>query len=131
MNENDEKPIMLEEPSATVIRRKQRRVLKLGCLSVLLLLCAGLSTLALTVQSGSLHLIFPGGNVLKVGADNFVMSNYSFQNGSTYFLDLNGNGVRNILQFHYLSDNKTVELVFHHANNTEMKNYQLLTMPLP
>jgi hypothetical protein len=117
-------------PQAT-INKRSRRVLKLGCVSVLLLLCAGLSTLALTVQSGSLHLIFPGGNVLKVGTDNFVMSNYSFQNGSTYFLDLNGNGVRNILQFHYLSDDKTLELVFHHANNTEMKNYQLLTMPLP
>lgn len=117
-------------PKVTLSKRS-RRILKLGCLSALLLLCAGLSTLALTVQSGSVNLAFPGGNVLKVGTDNFVMSNYSFQNGSTYFLDLNGNGVRNILQFHYLSDNKTVELVFHHASKSEIKNYQLLTMPLP
>jgi len=108
-----------------------KRTVKLGCLSIVLLLCGGISTLLLTVRSGSLDLVFPGENVLKLGTDSFVMSNYTFQNGSTYFLDFNGNGVRNILQVHYLSDKNTLELVYHHASNAEMQNHQLLTMSLP
>lgn len=112
-------------------RSRLPRTLKFGCIVMLVLLCGVMSTLLLTVRSGSIDLAFPGDNVLKLGTDSFVMSNYSFQNGSTYFLDFNGNGVRNILQFHYISDNKTVELVYHHASNTEMRNHQLLAISLP
>ena len=111
--------------------KRLRRTLKLGCLAMLLLFCGVTSALLLTVRSGSVALAFPGESVLKLGTDSFVMSNYSFQNGSTYFLDFNGNGVRNILQFHYISDNNTIELVYHHASKTEMRNHQLLAVPLP
>ena len=111
------------------VNRRPGRVLKLGCLMVLLGLCGGLGALALALQSGPVTLGLPGDNVLKVGSDDFVLSNSSFQNGMTYFLDFNGNDVRHILQLHYLADSKTLEFVLHHASEEEMSERRLITIP--
>ena len=78
-----------------------------------------------------MHLELPGGHTLKAGSDDFVLSNYSFQKGTTYFLDLDGNGVRHIIELHSLTDSNTVELVFHSADREGTDERHLLTLPLP
>ncbi|MEA2575186.1 MAG: hypothetical protein QOH93_2484 [Chloroflexia bacterium] len=112
-------------------RRSTMRALKVGCLGLLLLLCGGLGSLTWALQSGPVTLQFLGNNTLRLGSDDFVLSNYSFQNGTTYFIDLNGNDVRNILQLHYLKDTNRVELVLHYAGKTEEGEHHLAEMSLP
>ncbi len=107
------------------------RVVRVGCLLVIVGLCAGVGAIAMALQSGPLELKVPGESLLKLGSDDFVMSNYSFQNGTTYYLDLDGNGVRNIVQLHYMTDNRKLELVLHHASKDIMRDTDLFTMPIP
>ncbi len=107
------------------------RVFKGGCLLFLLALCGGLTLLTAAVVAGDSGVALPGGSVLKVGADNFVLSNYSFQDGTSYFIDLNGNGTRNIVELNYLSTGRKVEFVLHYANREAEGEHRLATLPLP
>ena len=107
------------------------RAMRIGCLGMLLVLCAATGLLGWALRSGPLSMNLVGGNTFKMGSDAFVLSNYSFQNGTTYFLDLNGNGVRNILQLHYLADSHRLELVLHYANKTGQGEHHLWEMGLP
>ena len=107
------------------------RVLRLGCLLVIVGLCASSGMVVMAFQSGPLELRVPGQGLLKLGSDDFVMSNYSFQNGTTYYLDLDGNGVRSIIQLHYITDSRKLEVVFHHATKDTMRDSNLFTMPIP
>lgn len=121
-------PSQVERPRT---RRKTLRVFKIGCLGLLLILCGGVSLLGWALQSGPVTLKLIGNNDLKLGSDDFVLSNYSFQNGTTYYIDLNGNGVRNILQLHYLEDTHRLELVLHYAEKTEQGEHHLAEIALP
>lgn len=112
-------------------RRSTMRVFKSGCLGLLLLLCGTLGFLAWALQSGPVTLQFLGNNTLRLGSDDFVLSNYSFQNGTTFYVDLNGNDVRNILQLHYLKDTNRLELVLHYAGKSEEGEHHLAEMSLP
>ncbi len=114
-----------------VPRHRVSHALRTGCLLALLLACAGLGALVVALESGPVSLGLAGGTSLRIGSDNFVLSNYSFQNGTTYFLDLDGNGVRNIVQVHYLSDSHSVELVLHYANRQSEGEHHILNAPLP
>lgn len=111
--------------------RRGVRALKVGCLGFLLTVCGGLSLIGWALQSGPLTLQLLGNNVLKLGSDDFVLSNYSFQNGTTYYIDLNGNNVRNILQLHYIEDTHSLELVLHYAGKAEQGEHHLAKMSLP
>ena len=108
-----------------------RRVARAGCLVVIVGLCSLVGTIAVALQSGPIQVKMPGESRLKLGSDDFVISNYSFQNGTTYYLDIDGNGVRNIVQLHYLTDSRKLELVLHHATKDVMRDSNLFTMPLP
>lgn len=108
-----------------------RRAAGAGCLVVLLLLCMGAGLVAAALRAGPAGLGLPGGSVLRAGSDDFVLSNYSFQTGTTYFLDLNGNGVRNILEVHRLADSGGIEVVFHHATKEAQNETRLLTLRGP
>ncbi len=107
------------------------RALKVGCLGFLLTMCGGLGLLGWALQSGPLTLQLLGNNVLRLGSDDFVLSNYSFQNGTTYYIDLNGNNVRNILQLHYVEDTHSLELVLHYADRSAQGEHHLAEMRLP
>lgn len=107
------------------------RALRIGCAGFLLLTCGLSAGLAAMLQSGPANLDLPFGNRLKIGSDDFVLSNSSFQNGSTYYLDLNGGGVRNILQVEYLEDKHSLQLTLHHSTKGERNEQRLLEMPLP
>ncbi len=120
-----------DEEADKPTKRSARRLLKLGCLTLALALCGTVSALGVALRSGPLVLNLVGGNTLMLGSDAFVLSNYSFQNGSTYFLDLDGNGVRNILQFHYLSDSHRIELVLHHADRSSEGEQHIVDVNLP
>jgi hypothetical protein len=107
------------------------RVFRVGCLVVLLFMCAVVSSLALALQGGPVDLRLPGSNTLKIGSDNFVLSNSSFKNGTTYYIDLNGGSSRDILQFQYLEDTHSLQLVLHRATKGDREEDHLLTVPLP
>ncbi|MFL5732020.1 MAG: hypothetical protein ACJ78Q_02370 [Chloroflexia bacterium] len=118
-------------PAAKKPRRRSLRILGTGCLLLCLFLCSGVGLLALALQSGPVQIGLPNNNFLKLGSDNLVLSNSSFQNGTTYYLDLNGNGVRNILELHNLTDLHTFEIVLNHATKDDQREHHLLTMPSP
>jgi hypothetical protein len=107
------------------------RVVRVGCLLVIVGFCASVGAIAAALQSGPLQITIPGESLLKLGSDDFVMSNYSFQNGTTYYLDFDGNGVRNIVQLHYMADSRKLEVVLHHATKDVMRDRNLFTMPIP
>ncbi len=124
-----EQPRQVASPTAR--RRSSMRVLRVGCLGLLLTMCGGLGLLTWGLQSGPVTLQLLGNNVLKLGSDDFVLSNYSFQNGTTYYIDLNGNNVRNILQLHYIEDKHRLELVLHYADRGEQSEHHLAELSLP
>ena len=107
------------------------RVVRMGCLGAFLLACGLISGLTIALQSGPVDMGLPFGNNLKVGSDDFVLSNYSFQSGNTYYLDLKGSGVRNIMQVEYLEESHTLQLVLHHSTKGDRKENRLLEMKLP
>lgn len=107
------------------------RVLRFGCLGVLLLMCGLVSGLTIALQSGPVNLELPFGNTAKIGSDDFVLSDYSFKDGNTYYLDLNGNGTRNILQLEYLEESHALQLTLHHSTKSDSDDSQLLSVPLP
>lgn len=121
----------LATPQRPQSRRGALRLFKFGCLALLLMLCGGVGLLSWALQSGPVALQLVGNNTLKLGSDDFVLSNYSFQTGTTYYIDLNGNGVRNILQLNYLEDTHRVELVLHYADKSEQGEHHLGEMALP
>ncbi|HEX9987962.1 MAG TPA: hypothetical protein VGE45_05720 [Chloroflexia bacterium] len=87
--------------------------------------------LAVALQSGPVSVGLPGGGVVKVGSEDMVLSNYSFQNGTTYFLDLKASGTRNILQLNYLEDKHEIEIMIKHATRQEQGERHFLTLPVP
>src|SRR5688500_17199918 len=87
-------PVEGTKPDAATKGFRLWRSLRVGCLLVIIGLCAGVGALVMALQSGPVELKMPGESFLKIGSDDFVMSNYSFQNGTTYYLDVDGNGVR-------------------------------------
>jgi hypothetical protein len=120
--------------SKTGTRRRgfrPRRVLGIGCLVVCLVLCAAIGGIAVALQAGPVEIGLPNNNLLKLGSDDFVLSNSSFQNGTTYYVDLNGNGARSILELHNLKDTHSLEIVFNHATKDEQREHHLLTLPSP
>ena len=112
-------------------RRGRRKALGAGCLVCLLLACGSAGLLGVLVRSGPVQVGLPGGNLLKLGSDSFVLSNYSFQNGTTYFADLNGNGVRNIVELHVLPDSHRFEIVLHSAAKGSQQEQNVLGGPMP
>jgi hypothetical protein len=118
-------------PEANAPARKPRRSrsLRLGCLVLLLIVCGGFATLVGAATAGPL--IMPGGAELRAGAEDVVLSNFSFQNGTTYFLDLQGSGVRTIIETNYLEDTRTIEIVLRHSTREDRFEHRLLSWPLP
>jgi hypothetical protein len=123
---------MEERPEATRPKpRRARRTLGVGCLVVLVLLCGGLTALGVALKDGPVTLGLPGNNALKLGSDDFVLSNSSFQDGTTYYADLKGDAVRNIIELHVLPDKRTMEIVLHHASKDEQSENHLFDVPMP
>jgi hypothetical protein len=115
----------------TTGRRRATKRLGCGCFALLLVLCVSVGIMVAALQSGPLTLHLPGNTSLQVGTENFVLSNYSFQNGTSYFFDVNGSGVRNILQVNYLSDNRHLELVVHHSTKEVQVEQHLVNLSMP
>jgi hypothetical protein len=110
---------------------RPRRVLGVGCLALCLVTCAAFGALVVALQSGPVEIALPGNSALKFGSDNFVLSNSSFQNGTTYYADFKAIGIRDILEIHDLKDTHSFEIVFHHATKDEQKEQRLLAVPSP
>jgi len=108
-----------------------RRALKFGCLILLLAMCSCLGTLAIALQRGPVNIALPWGNSVRIGSDDFVLKDYSFRNGTTYFIDWNGNGARNILEFRFTEDNHSLDVVVHHADPQAQGESKLITVELP
>ena len=108
-----------------------RRVLKLGCLLSVLSVCGCFGVMLVALQSGPLTIGLPGGAALRIGSDAFVLKDYSFRDGTTYFLDLNGAGDRNIIEFRYTEDDHKLDVVIHHADRNSQGDTRLFTLDLP
>ncbi len=108
-----------------------RRALKLGCLFSILSVCGCFGVLLIALQGGPITISLPGGTALRIGSDDFVLKDYSFRDGTTYFLDLNGGGGRNILEFRYTKDDHKLDVVIHHADRKSEGDTRLLTLDLP
>lgn len=111
--------------------RDVRRVLKLGCLLSVLSVCGCFGVMLVALQSGPLTIGLPGGASLRLGSDDFVLKDYAFRDGTTYFLDLNGGGDRNILEFRYTEDDHKLDIVIHHADRNSQGDTRLFTLDLP
>jgi hypothetical protein len=111
--------------------RSGRRVLATGCLLALLVTCGGLAALGYALNDGPVTLALPALGALRLGTDDFVLSNSSFQDGTTYYADLKGTGVRNILEVHVISDKHSIEVVLHHATKEEQQETHLFDLPGP
>jgi hypothetical protein len=112
-------------------KRKVWRTFRWGCLGLLLFVCGAVGVLAVALSSGPVTLEMPGGTQLKLGSEASVLSNFTFQNGTSYYLDVLGNGVRNIFELNYLEDSPSIEVVLHHSTKQERDERQLLKMKLP
>lgn len=110
---------------------RARRAVRVGCLVVLLVLCGGFGAFVAALQGGPVSVGLPGGSEVKVGSEDMVLSNYSFQNGTTYFLDLKGSGTRNVFQLNFLEDKREIEIVLKHATRQEQGERHFLTLPVP
>jgi hypothetical protein len=107
------------------------RLFRVGCLTAFLLTCAAISSLTFVLQNGPVDIHLPGANTLKIGSDDFVLSNFSFRDGTTYYIDLNGSTSRDILQLQYLDDTHSLQLVLHRSTKGDREEDHLLTIPLP
>ena len=112
-------------------RWRPRQVVGVGCLVLCLVVCAGVGAVGVALRSGPVQIGLPNNSVLKLGSDSFVLSNSSFQNGTTYYADFSGNGVRSIVELHELTDSHSLEIVLHHATKDEQREQHLLTVPSP
>jgi hypothetical protein len=122
-------PDVLRPPLRRGVR--WRRTLSVGCLAPVLLVCGGAGVLVAALQSGPVVLNLPAAGALKLGSNDVVLSNYTFQNGTSYFVDLNGSGVRNILELNYLEDTNSVEVVLHHSTRKVKAEHELLEWKMP
>lgn len=111
--------------------RRRRRLIQGGCLVLFVVVCTLLGGLGLALRTGPVQVGLPGNTSLRLGSDNFVLSNYSFQNGTTYYADLSGSGVRNILEIHLLSDARRLEIVVHYATHAAERDDHLLDLSIP
>src|SRR5689334_3982980 len=78
------------------------RGVRVGCVGLLLFVCAGIGVLVAALRAGPVAVQMPGGTELRMGSQETVLSNFTFQDGTSYYLDLVGNGVRNIVEVNYL-----------------------------
>jgi hypothetical protein len=124
---------MADAPSEPTTRKasRLRRALKLSCLGALLAVCGACGLLAALLQNGPVAWGLPGGNTLRIGSEDFVLSDYSFKQGTTHSLDLDGNGVRTILQLQYLEESRTWEVVLHQASRERIWDRKLLRWQVP
>ncbi len=120
-----------EEKSPVERAHTVRRALKIGCLTLLLAMCGCLGALLVALQSGPVTISLLGGTTLRIGSDDFVLSNYSFREGTTFSFDLDGNGERNILEFRHIEDEHRLEVVIHHADSQSQGDTHLLTLDVP
>jgi hypothetical protein len=60
-----------------------------------------------------------------------VLNNYSFQNGTTYFVDFHARGVRGILEFQHLKDQGRLDVVFNGATRNSRESRKLVSFPAP
>ncbi|MDQ3930729.1 MAG: hypothetical protein M3328_16480 [Chloroflexota bacterium] len=121
----------LDSEKVTKRASLSRRAVRVGCLVALLAACGVSGAFMAALRSGPVSVALPGGGVLKVGSEDMVLSNYSFQNGTTYFLDLKASGTRNILQLNYLQDKREIEIMLKHATTQEQGERRFLTLPVP
>ncbi len=112
-------------------RRRVRRAFKIGCLALLLTMCGCFGTLFVALLSGPVTINLPGGAALRLGSDDFVLKDYSFRDGTTYFVDLNSGSDRHILEFRYTDDDHHLDVVVHHADRTSEGDTKLLTLNIP
>lgn len=127
----EESTVMDSGVSSSFGRRRVRRAVKIGCLVLLLSTCGCFGSLFVALRSGPVTINLPGGAALKLGSDDFVLKDYSFQDGTTYFVDLNSGSDRNILEFRYTNDDHHLDVVIHHADRTSEGDTKLLTLNLP
>jgi hypothetical protein len=119
------------QPESERNGRKPRswRLLRLGCAGLLLFACGAPAALVAAASAGPLQL--PGGGELRAGSADFVLSNFSFQNGTSYFLDLHGTGARTILEANYIESARTIELVLLHSTREDRAEHRLLSWQVP
>ena len=120
-----------EEKTSFAPTHRVRRALKIGCLATLLGMCSCSGALLVALQNGPVVVGLPGGPTLRIGSDDFVLSNYSFREGTTYYVDLEMGGARNILEFRRIEDSGKLELVVHHADRNTQGETRLLTLDVP
>ena len=96
---------------------------------LLLVACGGPAALVAAASAGPFSL--PGGGELRAGTEDFVLSNFTFQNGTSYFVDLNGSGARAILAANYLEDKRTIEIVLHYSTREDRAEHRLLSWQMP
>ena len=130
LSDRAQPPIEGKEHTVPTRTRSRYRVAKIGCLSIMLTMCACLGTLLVALQSGPVT-IGLGGAVLRLGSDSFVLSNYSFRDGTTYFIDLSGSERRDILEFRHTDEDHKLEVVLHHADREFQGDTHLMTFELP
>jgi hypothetical protein len=80
---------------------------------------------------GPVELALPGGSALRLGSDDFVLSNYSFHKGTTYFLDFHAQGVRGILELQHLEDEGRLDVVFNGATRDSRESQRWVSFPVP
>jgi hypothetical protein len=124
MTEGDPRPTK-RRPS------RLRSALKFTCLGAMLTVCGACGLLAVALQNGPVEWGLPGGNTLRIGSEDFVLSDYSFKQGTTHSFDLDGNGVRTILQLQYLEESRTWELVLHQASRERISDHKLFSWQVP
>lgn len=112
-------------------RRQVPRALKAGCIIIFLTMCSCLGTLVIALQGGPVSIALPFGNTLRIGSDDFVLKDYSFRDGTTYFIDWSGNGARNIVEFRLTDEDRGLDVVVHHADPSSQGDTRLLTLTLP
>jgi len=111
--------------------RRLGRALGLWSLGAALAFCALLGGLVGGMLFGPVELALPGGSALKLGTDDFVLSNYVFQNGTTYFVDFHAQGVRGILEFQHLKEFGRLEIVFNGATRDSRHSHKLVSFSVP
>jgi hypothetical protein len=126
-------PVEVVEEGVSVARPVRPRWgrLRVGCAGLVLFVCGGTGVLTAALRAGPVAMQMPGGTELRMGSQEPVLSNFTFQDGTSYYLDLVGNGVRNIVEVNYLEDSRSVEIVLHHSTKEEQVEKQLVKMKLP
>jgi len=119
--------------SGSPSRGKHRQLSRalLAAVITIVLSCGLLGAIVAGLVQGRVEVALPGAAVLRSGSDDFVLSNYSFQNGTTYFIDFKGYGLRAILEFQNLDDKDRVDVVINAATRDAQRMHRLISLPVP